>query len=62
MKSDPLPTEKQRELLYDVILAAFRWEMFRGMLATYQRKWRDADRQGGPDYLAMLNHVETHDA
>lgn len=97
MKSDPSPTEKQRELLCDMIRAAFlelrrlgyageaqqaadladafhnipkemygwgafRWEMFRGMLATYQRKWRDADRQSGPHFLAMLDHVETHDA
>ena len=97
MSSEPLPTEKQRELLCDMIHAAFvevrllgwagearqaadladafhnipkemygwgsfSWEMFRGMLATYQRKWRTPERRDGPDYLAMLDQVEASHA
>lgn len=97
MMSDPLPTEKQRKLLGDLIHAAFldlrllgdageaqqasdrvdvihnipkemywwgafRWELFLGMLATYQRKWRGVDRRSGPDCLAMLDRIEAHDA
>ena len=35
----------------------FSWEIFRGMLETYQSKWRGEIPSGGRDYVAMLDEI-----
>ena len=92
MKSDPLPTPKQREMLCDMIHDAFvelrmlggggqsaqaadladafhniskemygwgcfSWEIFRGRLESYQRKWRGKSTVSGRDYSERLDEI-----
>jgi hypothetical protein len=35
----------------------FSWEIFRGMLETYQRKWRGKATVSGRDYVEMLDEI-----
>lgn len=89
MANDSFPTEKQREMLCDMMHAAFielrllgwggnataaadladafhslptemfrgrfDWDLLRGMLGEYQRKWRGSS--SGRDYVRMLDQI-----
>ena len=35
----------------------FSWSTFRGMLETYQSKWRGKGAVSGRDYVAMLDEI-----
>lgn len=36
---------------------SFSWETFRGMLETYQCKWRGISTVGGNDYVQMVDKI-----
>jgi len=35
----------------------FSWDIFRGMLETYQRNWRGKSKVGDRDYVGMVDEI-----